>query len=73
MMLSAPLPRAAVFGSRMRSSENFTSAAASARPLWNFTPLRSANVHCLPSGETFHDSARTGLILRSRSKSTSPW
>ena len=74
MMASEPLPRAAVFGSRMRSSENFTSLAVSARPLWNFTFFRSANVHCLAVGaETRHDSARTGRILRSRSKSTRPW
>ena len=55
------------------ASENFTSLAVSARPLWNFTPLRSLNVHCLPSALVVHDSASTGRILRSRSKSTSPW
>lgn len=70
---SAPRPRAAVFGSKMRSSENSTSLAASARPLWNLTLFRSLNVHCRPSALVVQDSASTGGILRSRSKSTSPW
>ena len=53
--------------------QNFTSAAVSPRPLWNFTPLRSLNVHARPSALVVQDSASTGRILRSRSKSTSPW
>jgi len=40
---------------------NFTSAALSSRPLWNFTPRRSLKVHVRPSDPTCHESASEGF------------
>jgi len=50
-----------------RSSENFTTAASSASPSWNFTPERSLKTYSLPSSEIFQLSARFGLISPLRS------
>ena len=44
-----------------RSKLNFTSSAVSSpKPLWNWTPRRSRNVHRVPSGEIVQLSARSG-------------
>src|SRR3989442_6276829 len=44
-----------------RSKLNFTSSAVSSpKPLWNWTPRRSLNVHTVPSGEIVQLSARSG-------------
>src|SRR5215467_6577603 len=61
-----PLPKfgaygAAVFGSSSRSKLNFTSAAVNSFPLCHLTPLRRKKVYTLPSRETSHRSARSGI------------
>ena len=58
---------AAVFSSRMASSENFTSVASKSLPSVNFTPLRRVSVRLLPSAEGSHFSARPGTVARSLS------
>src|SRR5579864_1998680 len=52
------------FGSEARSKFHLMAAASSGVPSWNFTPWRILNVYTLPSGDTCHDSASTGLIGR---------
>jgi len=46
---------------RYRSKENFTSAAVTGSPLWNFTPLRMTNSYVSPSFDCENDSARQGV------------
>src|SRR3989449_104290 len=44
-----------------RSKLNLTSSPVSSpKPLWNWTPFLSLNVHTVPSGESVHLSARSG-------------
>ncbi len=45
----------------VRSMEAFTASASTGRPVWKTAPLRSVNVHVLPSGDAFHSSARRAL------------
>src|SRR5207247_10369067 len=59
------LATAAVLGSMIRSKVYFTSALVSGSPLWNFTPLRSLTVTCLPSDDADGvDSGRSGCAPR---------
>ena len=51
---------------RMRSSENFTSAAFISRPLWKSTPRRRVKTYVFGSGWV-HDWARSGTGWKSRS------
>ena len=44
-----------------RSKENFTSAAVTGSPLWNFAPLRMTNSYVSPSFDCVNDSARLGV------------
>ena len=66
-----PRSDAPVFGSRMRSSENLTSAAVSGSPLWNFTPDRRWNTICV-CPTIPHRSARAGSIAAPCPYRTSP-
>ena len=70
MALRYPRPPEPVFGSMIRSYVNFTSSPTSSRPLWNFTPRRSLNVHVRPSALVVHDSASPGSSLPSCPHST---
>src|SRR5688572_10776597 len=44
-----------------RSNENFTSAAVTGSPLWNFAFFRMTNSYVRPSFESVNDSARHGV------------
>ncbi len=50
-------------GCRARSSENTTSSALKALPLWNLTPWRSLNSHTVGSAVTFQETASVGSSL----------
>src|SRR6266850_5189727 len=59
-------------GSSTRSKENFTSSAVSGSPLWNFTPLRSLNSHCVSLRgfqEVASDGSYSSLVFRCSSES----
>ncbi len=51
---------------------DITTLASNGSPFWNFTSLRSVKVMVLPSGETFHFSARAGTIFISRLRASRP-
>ena len=61
-----------VAGSRMRCMVAMTSSADSGLPLWNLTPSRSLKVHTLRSSEAVQLTARSGLVVRSRSMRVRP-
>src|SRR5438552_8316810 len=47
------------------SYHHLKSSVVKSLPSDHFVPSRSLNVHCLASSLTFHDSARSGRMLRS--------
>jgi hypothetical protein len=61
-----------VAGSRIRCMVAMTSSADSGLPLWNLTPSRSLKVHDLRSSEAVQLTARSGLVVRSRSMRVRP-
>ena len=71
IVLSSEPMVAFVSGLIARSSVNLTDSALKSSPLWNLTPLRSAN--CQVVGFTrFHDSASAGTRLPCASRAVSP-
>src|SRR5262245_38651563 len=64
--------REPVAGSRMLIMVATTSSAEHGLPLWNLTPPRSLKVHTLRSSEADQLTARSGLVVRSRSIRVSP-
>jgi hypothetical protein len=67
---SAPAPGHLVFGSSIRSNENFTACALKGSPLWNFTPGRSLNSQVVASTAR-QESASPGRRARLASRPTS--
>ena len=58
-------------GCRARSSENTTSSASKALPLWNLTPWRSLNSQTVGSDVTVQESASVGSTLPVASRMSS--